>query len=93
MLNLNKKTKIFVLILVTIILSTFVYATSLGYSGCCMDPPCDECYEKYSFCICEFREKIGLEACEECEMHGCGFMDNDLHEMMMDKEVSSCGFH
>jgi len=36
-------------------------------SGCCMDPPCKECFEELGYCDCEEIEENGGEACEECE--------------------------
>lgn len=35
--------------------------------GCCMDPPCQECFQEKAACDCQQREERGLETCGECE--------------------------
>jgi hypothetical protein len=46
--------------------------------GCCMDPPCVECFEERGYCDCGWREAQGLPVCDECEAHGCGRYDKDM---------------
>lgn len=35
-------------------------------SGCCMDPPCQECYQRLGYCDCQARVDRGEEMCGEC---------------------------
>jgi len=35
-------------------------------SGCCMDPPCQECFDKLGYCDCDKNEKNGQGMCDEC---------------------------
>ncbi len=52
-------------------------------SGCCMDPPCKECFEKLGYCKCGELEKNGGKACDECEKKSpdCGKNDSKVCEL------------
>ncbi len=40
--------------------------------GCCMNPPCEECFAEKGYCNCQQREEKGLGTCGECEeAEGC----------------------
>ena len=50
-------------------------------SGCCIKPPCQECFEQQGFCDCQQREEAGLEACEECEASESCDQQSDVCEI------------
>ena len=47
-------------------------------SGCCIDPPCSECFEKLGYCKCDEWAKTDGFICGECEITSpdCGKDNN-----------------
>jgi hypothetical protein len=53
-------------------------------SGCCMEPPCKECFEKLGYCRCEEWEKN--DECEE-KSPDCGKNDSEVCELKHNQKV------
>lgn len=64
-----------------VLISTFVVATNMGTRGCCVNPPCTECFKETGFCVCDFREMLGFQTCDECAARGCGSFTANGTEM------------
>jgi len=43
------------------------YLNNGSVSGCCIDPPCEECFEKLGYCKCDEWAKTDGFICGECE--------------------------